>query len=808
VRLFSFISLLALASGVASAQAPQVAAQLGRQILDAGLDPAECYWVRDLEISQEEARFYLTDGYLMLGRPVNGQPLTAVFSADTDGGDAVVLLLPSGRAERKSMAAYTDSPTLNEHFTQAAFVFTDETAQSLREQLVASDAKKVPDIGAVMQGRWGSVISNLMSSFETRLVLDLLTTNRKGGFFEALLQGRKLGNFDVIHDDRATEQLIVGQLTERNGSSWWDTWTSFVTRSHQGQQQPPPEQETLSYRIDATLDPALSLHCVTKIRIRAEEGSSRVIALDLSGRMRALSAKVDGVEAEIFERDSIRTGLVRGNGNELLLILPRETLAPGSEHEVEITHEGQVVTDAGHHVYFVGSRGSWYPGRGIQYADFDVTYHYPKALDLIAAGNVTEDRTEGDTRITRRVTGRIRFLGFNLGEYENRDAERNGITVSVHANRDVEDALRPKVIETTTVPVIPAPRGWPQGRGGMPRVPQPEEMTMIVTPPAPNPTNSLSRIAGTVESAMEFYRARFGEPPLKHIEVSPVPGRFGQGYPGMLYLPTTSYLDPPSSVDAARAKEMSYFSELLIAHEAAHQWWGNVVTTDSYHNEWLMESLANYSALMYAESRQGPKALEPALDQYRQNMFLRGPDGETAESEGPVVQGRRLESSNNPSAWQSVVYGKGTWIIHMIRRRLGDENFQKMLLALRQRFDGKPLDTESFRLLCAEFSPPGTPDAKFENFFDQWVYGTGVPTLKMTFSVKGKPGAYKLTGTVTQSDIDEDTSIAVPVEIQTGKGKPLVQMVRTSSEPVQFSVNVPAATAKAVLDPGWSILRR
>jgi aminopeptidase N len=111
--------------------------------------------------------------------------------------------------------------------------------------------------------------------------------------------------------------------------------------------------------------------------------------------------------------------------------------------------------------------------------------------------------------------------------------------------------------------------------------------------------------------------------------------------------------------------------------------------------------------------------------------------------------------------------------------------------------------------LCAEFLPRGSNDAKLENFFDQWVYGTGVPTLKLTFAVKGKPGAYKLTGTVTQSDVDDDFSVAVPVEIQMGRGKPLVQQVRTSSdEPVTFSVNVAAVNAKAVLDPGWSVLKR
>ena len=114
------------------------------------------------------------------------------------------------------------------------------------------------------------------------------------------------------------------------------------------------------------------------------------------------------------------------------------------------------------------------------------------------------------------------------------------------------------------------------------------------------------------------------------------------------------------------------------------------------------------------------------------------------------------------------------------------------------------MDTDDFRLLCAGFLPPGSSDPKLENFFDQWVYGTGVPALKLTYSVKGTT----LTGTVTQSDVPDDFSVSVPIEIQSGRGKSLVRSVRTAAEPVSFSVTVAGPNAKAVLDPAWSVLRR
>jgi hypothetical protein len=793
-------------------EAGSKAAELGRAILSAGLDPAACYRVRDLEISEEDAEYYLTDGYLIFGKPVNGAPVAAVFSAEVAGGDGEVLMLLPNRSERKTLASYTGSPNLDEHFTNAVFLFTEAEARGLAEQIRSKgESKNSPEIGAVLAEQWSHTVTNLLTSFESRVVLDLMeqtptTRDSDPGFFESIIQGRKLGNFDLLHDGRGEEQLNAGQLATRNGKTYFDTWTSFPGRAHRNAPPPAPEEEILSYRIEATLDSSLVLHCVTHIKFRAGADSRNVIPFDLSAEMRTTEATVDGAPAEVYERDSLRTGLVQNSGNELLLVVPPQPLEPGSAHEVEIRHEGRVIIDAGHQVYFVSARGTWYPNRGSQFARYDVTFRYPKNLNLVTAGKVTEDRTEGDDRITRRVPdGRIRMMAFNLGVYESKLVERGGIQIDVSANKEIEDALRYR-------PAPPPPP--PPVSLGIRRPPRGvAELSSELTEPFPanstaNPADQLSHIAEDIAAAVEFYKTHFGPPSLNRIEVSPVPGRFGQGFAGMIYLSTLSYL--PVTVrplSLMSTTQQTFYGELLRAHETAHQWWGNIVTAGIYRHEWVMEALANYSALMFLESRDGPKTLDGMLDQYRKDLLAKGFNGATAESEGPIVQGRRLENSNNPAAFNAVVYGKGTWIVHMLRRRMGDAQFSKMLAELRRRYEWKSIDTEQFRLLCAEFLPPGSADPQLENFFDQWVYGTGVPALKISYSVKGRSGAWKLTGTVVQSDVTDDFSVTVPVEIQTGKGK-VVRQVRTGPEPVTFTAPVTLQNAKAVLDPGSSVLHR
>ncbi len=131
----------------------------------------------------------------------------------------------------------------------------------------------------------------------------------------------------------------------------------------------------------------------------------------------------------------------------------------------------------------------------------------------------------------------------------------------------------------------------------------------------------------------------------------------------------------------------------------------------------------------------------------------------------------------------------------------------KMLAALRQRFEFKPVNTEDLRQLAAEFSPKELPDASLENFFDSWVYSTGIPTLSVTSSVKGKAPALQLQVTVRQSDVPEDFGIDVPVEIRVpGETKPRVKWIRTSSEPVSFTVPLRRGPAKVELAPGDAVL--
>jgi hypothetical protein len=791
VLAFALLARLPLVAGSA--------ADVARAIRENSFDRDECYRVRDLTLIKEDIRVYLTDGYLIFSKPVAGRPIAAVFLADTDGGDGEVMLLPPDRAERRSLATYIDSPNLDEHFRGAVFLFTGDVYDALKKQLPDNPAnRKIPELGALLDEQWTSALRNLGAGYQTRLTLDLLGwPASRPGLLVAFFQGIKLGNFDVVFDPSSSEQILVGQLTTRDSRLYFDTWTSFAARSARLHPAPrKPELLLRDYRIQAVVNEDLSLSAVTRVKVTPAAGGTSVVPFEIAPEMAVTEATVDGRPAEVLQSDALRVNLMRG-GNNLFLVVPPDALRQGVEYEFEFHHSGKVIHDAGDRVFYVSARGAWYPMFDQQFASYDLLFRYPHDLDLVTPGEVVEDRTEGDWRTTRRRTpSPIRVAAFNLGNYEHARLERAGYTVDVCANRTLERALQPRPQPILTTP----PAAVMQRR---------RQADLVEAPMEPSPQPRLQVLASEVASALEYMASKFGPPALAHLTVSPIPGMFGQGFPGLIYLSTLSYLKslPASRVPTTLQVEL-FFQDVLQAHEVAHQWWGNCVTAATYRDAWLMEALANYSALLYLEKRKGGHSVELMLDSYRADLLAKSASGQIVDSTGPIVLGPRLENSQEPRAWRDIIYGKGSWIIQMLRRRMGDERFFSMLRELMTRYGGKEISTEGFRELAAQFLPPKSDDPKLEAFFEQWVYGTGIPSLKLAWSIKGKAPSLRLVGTLTQSDVGEDFSALAPVEIQVARARTITQWVRSATDPVTFTVALTQPPLKVALDPHYAILRR
>lgn len=784
--------LFLIAIGSVRAAEPS-AAEISKTIRQAALDPDSCYRVRDLNFTKEDIKFYLTDGYLIFAQPVFGRRMFAVFRGDVDGGDAEVLLMPPHRSERRSLASFAESPNLDEHFKAALFLFSDGSGEELYKQ-AAESGHKTLDMGALLKDQWTSLARNISGGFDVRFVQDLLSPDPSSGIFFAAISGNSVGNFEIAHDPWNREQIVVGQYTTVGSAPQFDIWTSFESKSiRAGRRAPPKAPFTLTdYRIEASLDTALHMQAVTRAKL-SNTVPLRAFGLLVSDKVRIASATIDGKPVEVYDRESTRDRAIRGGGNVTFVLVTSEALPAGGSHQVEMHHEGDVVVPAGNEVYYVASRGNWYPRAGSTFSDYDLTFRYPKNLTLVATGESVEDRIDGEYRISRHKTSEpVRVAGFNLGQYREVKLARAGYSIEVFANKALETTLQPKVALTVLPPA--------------PHLSRSPDMLPTPTPPV-RPVSRLSGIAETVAASFEFMRAQFGPPPIKSLTVSPIPGAFGQGFPGLVYLSTLTYLPSDARPPAVRGHDDDiFFSELLPAHEVAHQWWGNLVAPAGYEDEWLMEAAANYAALLNYEKRRGLKALDALLESFSTHLLRKMEDGRTTESAGPITWGLRLQSSQSEGAWRVITYEKGAWIMHMLRRRLGDERFKGLLADVCRKYAHEPITNEQFRKAAEHAMGPKAGADSLADFFESWVYGTGIPALKLNWTLKGKAPAFKVTGTVTQSGVDDDFAVEVPIEIQYAKGAVTTQWVRTSNEPVAFSFNVRQPPARVQIPIGTGVL--
>jgi aminopeptidase N len=122
-----------------------------------------------------------------------------------------------------------------------------------------------------------------------------------------------------------------------------------------------------------------------------------------------------------------------------------------------------------------------------------------------------------------------------------------------------------------------------------------------------------------------------------------------------------------------------------------------------------------------------------------------------------------------------------------------------MLAEFRKRYEFRVATTEGFKALVQEFRPRGLGAEAIDTFFDNWVYATGVPTLKVTSKVTGVLPNISVTGTLEQSGVDEDFSVDVPLEVQFAKGPSQIIWVRTSTGEETFSEKLKQAPTKITL---------
>ncbi|GAB5418688.1 MAG: M1 family metallopeptidase [Crocinitomicaceae bacterium] len=187
--------------------------------------------------------------------------------------------------------------------------------------------------------------------------------------------------------------------------------------------------------------------------------------------------------------------------------------------------------------------------------------------------------------------------------------------------------------------------------------------------------------------------------------------------------------------------------EALIAHEIAHQWFGNSASEKDWPHLWLSEGFATYLTDMYWEHKYGTEAMNERLRGERIRV-LKFAQNYTH----PVVDTEYAELMHllNPNSYQ-----KGAWILHMMRIKVGDDAFLEGIKTYHHKFRLSNADTEDFQAIMEEVS-----DKNLDAFFKQWLYTSGHPILLIESDIKKKTAEISITQT------QEGTSFQFDLEIE------------------------------------------
>jgi hypothetical protein len=789
---------------------------LYQQLRSVGLDAERVYKVREAVIDREDLHVYLTDGTLAFLKSVDGRITGAVFD-----GEGEVLIKPPDRTERSSLGLFTGLGILNDHFSSAYFRFNDDTAQELQARLIPTD--EFPDFVA----RFETTARALGQADAIRLlstyVSDFSHTQRpRDRMLHARLNTREHGNYDVYYDSMAEEQIVVGQLASGEATNY-DLWMAFPGRKTRLSTTAPPPigdpwRSTFSVRVDkytvsTKLLPPTELESEAKLDLHAIEGGQGLLVFELSRYLRVQEVTLDGKPLRFLQNESLEGSELAKRGNDAVVVLLPEPLKRDQRAELFFRYGGSVMSDAGNGLIYVGPRGTWYPNRGLAMSHYDLTFSCPVEWTLIATGKLISQETIGEFEVGRWVSENpMPLAGFNLGRYVRRRARSaSGDEVQAYA---VEKAVAP----TVKTPTPKMSEGGALGRGGM-------QSVLIETNEQAKPVDTVQAVANSSAQALDFYSKRFGPYPYDGLSITQMPTNHSQGWPGLIFLSSLVYLTPQERQKMKMNRyENLLFGELMLSHEAAHQWWGGLVSWRSYRDQWISEALANYSGLMMMEPR-NPEDVRHVLDRYRADLEFKAPVGKPYKEAGPVTLGIRLSSSKFPQGYEIISYERGTWLMHMLRTMLRDgatldgrrgkksdpeEPFARALRSVCEKYAFKEVGIPELK---AAFEAELPRSVRFEGkksldwFFETWVNGTDVPKIEMRNTKISRAGTSTMvSGMLVQSNAAEDLVTSVPIYGVVKTKQVLLGRVFADGKESTFQLRGPAGVTRVVMDPQGTVL--
>lgn len=770
---------------------------------------------------ERDAFLVTLNGTLHLIAPVADKTFGAVFI-----GQGSYELRPALVAEQRQLGIYTNDEkltTLTDTFDDAVF-FASGLVNGA--QKVSAAQSGTPDGRA--SDLYDDYLKRQRKDLHTNVHIRILQELVDGGMeplFFAWVDGKKHPPAVLAVDPRGWDQTLridgmggeqaVMFVTTGDRSGFW-----YSSRLHseimKGQGVVIPRAaDAEHYLVDAKIERAELTGTTT---VTFTPGMNlRVLAIDLAPRLRISAASFADASAPDAWTPVAWIQEKHDEDPDAAIVFPA-ALQKGKKYLLKLAYGGkEVLEDAGGGNFTVLRRTSWYPNVGTfeDLANFELRFRTPEKFEIVSVGTETENKVAGGERVAVwKTSNPIRVAGFNYGKFKKLSTpdKVSGMTVDVYTNPGTPDIIRDinRMLEAAVAI---------SQSGDM-------EEGMYV-----GPGHIQVNTAKLAQSAMAdgVNTARTGNiyfGPLADKTVSITQQEqwfFGQSWPSLIYMPFLAFLDGTTrnTLGLNGAKD---FIDSVGAHEFAHQWWGHQVGWRGYRDQWLSEGFAEFTSALVLQQSGGWNTYNAFWERARKNIVEKGRGATRPHFEaGPITQGWRLETWQTPGAYDAIVYSKGAYVVHMLRmtmqdhsKKNRDEAFMAMMKDFATTYAGRNPSTVDFQRIVEKHATPTlklTQDGKLDWFFNQWVYGTSIPKYasKIDFQDVGG-GKYKVTGSITQSEVPNDFIVVMPIYAHFDKTAyaqvGAVPVLGSSTKNFTFEVPLPKKPQKFTINATHDILSR
>ena len=229
----------------------------------------------------------------------------------------------------------------------------------------------------------------------------------------------------------------------------------------------------------------------------------------------------------------------------------------------------------------------------------------------------------------------------------------------------------------------------------------------------------------------------------------------------------------------------------LIAHEIAHQWFGNAVTERDWDDVWLSEGFATYFTLLVAEHHEGRDAFVAGLTRSREAVFA-------LEAKNPGVAVLHDNLSDMKQVLNRIVYQKGGWTLHMLRHRMGTDAFWNGIRDYYRRYRNGSATTDDFRQVMEAHAGQ---DLRW--FFSQWLSRAGSPVVEGHWTHEA--GSRRVVLDLAQTQPGDAYRLPIEVAITTA-GSTRIETIDLTQKQQRFALAADQAPTAVVLDPGTWVL--